>query len=73
MGLVIMKPCPHKVSVTHLVIWRQHAKFWPDWFYDLLLFFWQPKQLPVGVAMTIPHSHVVSNANPGIWRPHAKF
>ena len=34
---------------------------------------WQPKQLPVGVAIATPHPNVVNNAYLGTLRPHAKF
>ena len=52
-------PLSHLVNNAHQSTWRSHAKFQPDWSFNLLL---AAKTIPVGVTMTklcpLPHPHV---------------
>ena len=62
--------CPANVNMKH----RRHSNFG---LVGPLISFWQPKQLPVGLANTkahpLQHPHAVINVHPITWTPYAKF
>ena len=64
-------PSPANVNMKHYRSLSNFGLVGP------LISFWQPKQLPVSVANTkphtLPHPHVVNKAHPITWTPYAKF
>ena len=65
--MYICSICLANVNMKHH---RCHSNFG---LIGLTINFWQPKQLPIGLADTKARPHSVINIQPVTWTPYAKF